>query len=577
MTTNSIHPGFIMMLMSILILIVPEKVRKYVFVSAPILALLSMLSLNENSVMEYIITDDIKLNFIHYDKTAAIFLIAFCIIAVIGTIYAAGAKTKHEMAAELLYAGCNMGVVLAGDCFSLIAFWELSALASAYVVYSGHNKRSERATFRYLLMHAFGGGMLLAGLLTYIVLYGNEITNLSSISGTPLFWVVLIGAAVNAAVPPLNSWLPDAYPESTIGGTVFLGSFTTKSAIYLLIRMFAGTNLLLWAGAIMAVYGVLMALLENDLRRLLSYHIISQLGYMIASLGVGGEWGIDGASAHAFNNIMYKGLLLMCAGAVIYATGKRKISELGGLGKKMPVVSICFLIASFSISGMPLFNGFGSKALIMHAVEESGNHIAFWLLTAASVGTWLSITLKINYFVFWKPTDKDIEVQEIPLHMQVAMIAGSAMCIVTGIFPKILYSITPYATDGHPFTVMHVLEYLILFAGATAVFFFFRERMEPHDELTLDFDWVYRKGLNKLVLFLSRVLHDAFDYCGVKVLAGIRALARVFSDPYILTRDSEKESIRDISIENEDQTIGDIILPGVIALAIIVIIGVIVI
>ena len=577
MIVNSIHPGFIMIVMSLLVMILPDKVRKYAFVAAPILAFISVLSLNKKSAMTYKINDNIVMNFIHYDRVAAIFLLAFCIIAIIATIYAMNAKTKQEMAAELMYAGCNLGVVLAGDCISLIAFWELSALASAYVVYSGHNKRAERAAFRYLLMHAFGGGMLLAGLLMYMSKYGNEIASLTKISGSPIYWIVLIGVAVNAAIPPLNSWLPDAYPESTIGGTVFLGSFTTKSAIYLLIRMFAGTELLIWVGAIMAVYGVLMALLENDLRRLLSYHIISQLGYMVASLGAGGAWGIDGAAAHAFNNIMYKGLLLMCAGAVIYATGKRKISELGGLGKKMPVVSICFLIASFSISGMPFFNGFGSKALIMHAVEESGNHIAFWLLTAASVGTWLSITLKINYFVFWKPTDKDIEVQEIPLHMKVAMIAASVLCVGTGILASLLYSITPYGTDGHPFTVMHVLEYLILFAGATAVFFFFGERMEPHDELTLDFDWIYRKGLNKLVLFLSRILHDTFDFCAVKVIGGVRILAAVFSDPYSLTKLSKKESIRDFSIENEDQTIGDIILPGIIALAIIVVVGVIVI
>ena len=575
MVVNSIHPGFIMIIMSLLVMVLPEKVRKYAFVAAPVLAFVSLLTLNKKSAMTYTINDNLVVNFIHYDRVAAIFLIAFCIIAIIATIYAMNAKTKQEMAAELMYAGCNLGVVLAGDCISLIAFWELSALASAYVVYSGHNKRAERAAFRYLLVHAFGGGMLLAGLLMYMSKYGNEIASLTKISGSPIYWIVLIGVAVNAAIPPLNSWLPDAYPESTIGGTVFLGSFTTKSAIYLLVRMFAGTELLIWVGAIMAVYGVLMALLENDLRRLLSYHIISQLGYMVASLGAGGAWGIDGASAHAFNHIMYKGLLLMCAGAVIYATGKRKISELGGLGRKMPLVAICFLIASFSISGMPFFNGFGSKALIMHAVEESGNHIAFWLLTAASVGTWLSITLKINYYVFWKPTDKDIEVQEIPLHMKVAMIAASVLCVGTGILASLLYSITPYATDGHPFTLMHILEYLILFVGATAVFFLFGERMEPHDEITLDFDWVYRKGLNKLVLFLSRILHDAFDFCAVKVLYGVRVLAAVFSDPYSLAKLSKSEWIKNLSIENEDQTIGDIIIRAIAALMIMLVIGII--
>lgn len=577
---NILHPGFIMIVMSLAVLLVPKKYSRAAYITAPVLALAASFLVDENSSLLYNISSRLDTELMSYDGLSRIFLLAYCIISLIAAIYASGTKNRFEMAASLVYAGSNMAVVLAGDCISVIIFWELSALASAYLVYSGNSLKSTRAAFRYLLVHAFGGGMLLAGLLSYMNLFeqfGGSLENISGLAGTPTFWIIFIGVAVNAAVPPINSWLPDAYPESTLGGTIFLGSFTTKTAIYLFIRMFAGTDWMVWIGAFMAIYGAVMALLENDLRRLFCYHIISQLGYMIASLAVDMAGGVDGAAAHAFNHIMYKGTLLMCAGAVIYATGKRKISELGGLGKKMPVTSACFLIASLSISGFPFLNGFASKALIMHAVEESGHAAAYWLLTAASVGTWLSIALKVNYFVFWKPTDKNIEVKPVPMNMKIGMIAGSAMCIATGLFPNLVYNITPYGTDGHPFTLMHILEYLILFTGATAVFWKLRKIMEPHDEISLDFDWIYRKGLNKLVLFLSRVLHDAFDYCGVKVLAGVRALARVFSDPYILTRDSEKESIRDISIENEDQTIGDIILPGVIALAIIVIIGVIVI
>jgi len=142
------------------------------------------------------------------------------------------------------------------------------------------------------------------------------------------YWLVFIGVAVNAAIPPLHTWVADAYPESTPAGTVYMGSFTTKVAIYALIRLFAGTEWLVIVGGLMAVFGACMALIENDLRKLLSYHIVSQLGMMVAGLATGLAVGIDGAALHAAFNILYKGVLLMAAGAVFVATGKKKISEL---------------------------------------------------------------------------------------------------------------------------------------------------------------------------------------------------------------------------------------------------------
>lgn len=571
---NMIHPGFIMIIMSLLVLALPKKYSKVAYLAAPLIALISLFTVGVDSSLLYKITDGLTVDFIHFDKLAFIFLLAYCVISVIASIYSAGTDNKLEMGAGLLYAGSNMGVVLAGDCISVIVFWELSALASCYLVYSRRTARSARVAFRYLLVHAFGGGMLLLGFLMYIFKYENSLDNIAHLTGTPVFWIILIGVAVNAAIPPLNSWLPDAYPESTYGGTIFLGSFTTKTAIYLLIRMFAGTEWLVWVGAFMAIYGAVMALMENDLRRLFCYHIISQLGYMIASLAVGGAWGIDGASAHALNHIMYKGTLLMCAGAVVFATGKRKISELGGLGKKMPLTAACFLIASFAISGVPFLNGFASKALIMHAVEHSGYEMAFWLLTAASVGTWLSIALKVNYFVFWGKTNKDVKIEnELPLNMKIGMVLGSLACIVTGIFPKLVYNITPFGTDANPFTLEHIFEYIVLFIGATIVFWLFIKKMEPHDEITLDFDWFYRKPLNGFILVISKALHSFFQWFHDLVLAGVRNVAAHFNNPYLWTENSENETIRNFSLSNEDHRVGSFINVNMFVLALIIIIA----
>lgn len=571
MYLNMLHPGLLMILVGLVALFLPKKAARWCYIATPIVALLSLFGLNEKSAFEYKITGDIKFYMINCDDLAFFFVLAFCIIAVIATIYSVQAETSHEMGAALIYAGCNMGVVLAGDCLSLIIFWELAAISSAYLVYCRHALKSVRAAFRYILVHAFGGSMLLVGFLMYMSKYGTGLNELTDIAGTGTFWVIFIGVAVNAAVPPINSWLPDAYPESTLGGTVFLGSYTTKAAIYLMIRLFAGTDWLIWVGAFMAVYGIIMALLENDIRRLLSYHIISQLGYMVAALAVGDMIGVGGAAAHAFTNIMYKGVLLMASGAVIYATGKRKISELGGLGRKMPFTSACFLIASLAIAGFPFLNGFASKALVMHAVEESGCTLAYWLLVAASIGTWLSITLKINYFVFWGPTDKDIDVKPIPTNMKVAMGIGSAICIITGVAPKLMFNLLPGDPSVSVFTASHIFEYIFLFVGASIIFFALRKKMAPHDELSLDFDWLYRKGLNKLVLVLSKLLYAIFDWCGTISVNGVRKASALLSDPYLFMK--KYEGWEDYSLRNEDKPVGNIVAASLIALLAMIVVG----
>ena len=569
---NMIHPAFIMIIMGVVVLCLPKKAAGWCYVLAPIAALASIFTLNSKSTFVYKVASGLKLNLVHFDSLAFVFLLAFCIIAVIATIYSAKAETNAEKAAGLIYAGCNMGVILAADCLSLIVFWELAAISSAYLVYCKRDRESERAMFRYILVHAFGGAMLLAGLLSYMFNYGNSLENITSIAGTGTFWVIFIGVAVNAAVPPISSWLPDAYPESTFGGTVFLGSYTTKAAIYLMIRLFAGTEWLVWVGAFMAVYGILMALLENDLRRLLSYHIISQLGYMVAALAMGGVLGVGGAAAHAFANIMYKGVLLMVAGAVIFATGKRKISELSGLGKQMPLEAICFLIASLAISGVPFLNGFASKALVMTAVEEGGYTVAFWMLTAASIGTWLSVTLKINWFAFWKPTDEPTEVKPVPLNMKVGIVLGTVICIITGLVPKVLYVLLPGRVELNPFTLARIFEYIVLFIGATIVFYILRKKMAPHDELSLDFDWFYRIVLNKFILAISKALYAIFDWCGNASVNGVRKVSALMSDPYLITEKSHFENITEMSLNNKDKRVGDIVLASLVGVAVMIIV-----
>ena len=574
-----LHPGIIMILFGILVMLLPRGFRKPLSIIAPVTAAWGFLQMTADSSLPYELTPYIKMEFIHLDSLAWTFMLVFCIIAVLNGIYGIGIQHRYECGMSMVYAGSVMGVILAGDCISLIIFWEISAFASMYVVYCKHDRASARASFRYILVHAFGGNMLLAGLIIYMFHYENSLGHLSDCIGEPCFWLIAIGIAVNAAIPPLHAWLPDAYPESTATGTVYLSSFTTKAAIYLMLRMMSGMTDLVWIGAIVAIYGACMAIMENGIRRLLAYHIVSQLGMMIAAAGVGGAIGIDAATAHAFTNILFKGVLMMGAGAVIYATGRSNITELGGLAKKMPVTAGCFLISSLAIAGLPGLSGFVSKALIMDAVHEAGYTVPALLLTAGGVGTLLSITLKINYYVFFGPCDdeKASEVEKkVPFSMNLAMVLGTAATVAIGIFPDKFYALMPYKTIVEPYHMGHVLEYVAIFIGGSIPFFLYLKKMKPHDEVTVDFDWFYRRPFNTLILKISHIIERIFRWCGIHSGRAAEYLRLHFSDPTLWTRNSRSVRIKNFSFENEDRLVGDIVTAIVTVFAAMLIIAAIV-
>ena len=478
MSWNNLHPGLVMILFGFIILALPEKCRKYLTLAGAVCAFCSFWMMDSHSTLPYKVTDNLTLQLIDTNGVSMVFLMVFVTIGVINAIYAMDLQNKWEAGITCIYAGSNMGIVLAGDLLSFIVFWEISAFASTYIIYARHCRRSSRAAFRYVLVHAFGGNMLLAGILVQIFHNGIGLANLSGNMHGAAFWLILIGVGVNAAIPPFNGWIADAYPEATIPGTVYLGSYTTKAAIYALITFFSGTHMLIYVGAFMAIFAACMALLENDIRRLLSYHIVSQLGMMVASLGVGSEIGVDGASAHAVTNIFFKGVLLMCAGSIMKATGTCKITELGGLRKKMPITAFCFLISSMAIAGFPFLSGFASKALIMESLHEYGEG-----------------------------------------------------------FPAIMITI----------------------AGGAIPFFIMLSIMKPHDEISMDFDWFYRRPLVKIVEALSKGLYRVFGWVDRHVLHGVQFFGTGLGNPYLWTEKSGNLKIKSMSFENEDRLIGDVI------------------
>lgn len=508
------HPGIILLIGAFLALISrPQVIRKVIMVMAPTLALISLLGINVGTdfILEFI--NGMELIPLKVDRLSWIFGLVFCIIALIANVYALHVNRRSENVAGLAYPGCSLGVVFAGDWITMIFFWEVMAVASVFLILNRKSPASLKAGFRYIMVHFFGGNLLLAGIFLKVSEGQIEITNLTN-TNNAAFWLILLGISINAAIPPLHAWLTDAYPEGTVSGSVFLSSFTTKVAVYALIRIFSGTEFLIWAGVIMALYGVVYAVLENDIRRLLAYHIISQVGYMVAAVGIGTYLALDGAAAHAYSHILYKSLLFMGTGAVIYATGRRKLTELGGLWRKMPLVVILYMVGAFSISGVPLFNGFISKSMIVSAAAYNGMPAVELLLYLASVGTFLHTGLKLPYFMFFGP-DRDIESKKLPSNMILAMIMGATLCILYGVVPSLLYQYLPFASTYQPFTMDHVVSTMQLLIATFAAFWIFKPKLGGEPTISVDTDWFYRKPL-------AYLLNNIIDLsCTIRYQSGI--------------------------------------------------------
>jgi multicomponent Na+:H+ antiporter subunit D len=493
MTPEWVHPGLVLIIGAWLLPLLGPRARRLTMILLPALALVDCMLMEPGTYGEVRFLG-LELVFGRVDRLSLIFSYVFALLALLGMIYALHVDDVAQHVAALTYAGAALGAALAGDFLSLFLFWELMALSAALLIWLRRERRASAAGFRYLLMHVFGGLCLLGGIVLQWSHTGSlAFGDMSPYTGSPAFILILVAFLLNAAVPPLGAWLPDSYPEATATGAVFLTAFTTKSAVYTLIRGYAGTEILVWWGAGMAVYGVVYAVLENDARRLLAYHIISQVGYMVCGVGIGTTLALNGAAAHAFAHILYKALLFMGAGAVLHATGLRKLSDMGGLYKTMPFTLALYMVGAFAISAVPLFSGFVSKAMVVSAAGESHMAAIFLLLTLASSGTFLHTGLKLPYYMFFS-RDRAIRAQEPPRNMLVAMGLAAAACVVIGVVPTLLYSYLPYPADYAPYTVRHVLATLGLLGFTALGFFLMLKHLDPEPIISLDTDWFYRKG-----------------------------------------------------------------------------------
>tara|TARA_R110002167_G_scaffold4648_4_gene21949 strand:+ start:30923 stop:32617 length:1695 start_codon:yes stop_codon:yes gene_type:complete len=508
-----LSPAWPLFIGALLAALTSGRLRALVMLVAPVLGALWLYQLQPGLIGETELLG-YQLKPVRIDRLSLLFGYVFHLAALIGVIYALHLRDRLQHVAALAYAGSAVGAVFAGDLLTLFIYWELLALTSALLVFARRSGRALAAGVRYLLLQVGSGVLLLAGAILYSA-DGNGLAFNHIGLDAPGGWLIFVAFGIKSAFPLLHGWLTDAYPEATPTGTVFLSVFTTKVAIYALARGFAGTELLIYIGALMACFPIFYAVIENDLRRVLAYSLINQLGFMVVGIGIGTELALNGAVGHAFAHIIYKALLMMSMGAVLQVTGEIRGSELGGLYKKMPKTTLLCLVGAVSISAFPLFSGFVSKSMVMSAALQQGDEVIWLALLFASAGVFHHAGIKIPFFAFFGRDSKFVaSAHEPPANMLLAMAIAAAFCIGIGLFPGDFYALLPYALDYTAYDVSHVLAQLQLLAFSALAFTWLKlSGIYPPElrSVNLDADWLYRRGL-PVAASRARTLASPWDH-----------------------------------------------------------------
>jgi multicomponent Na+:H+ antiporter subunit D len=520
MTSLTVPPGLVLIFGGLLLPFATGWLRSVVLLGLPLVTLWLVTEVPDGEIL--------KLSFLGFelvpvrgDRLSRLFAFVFALMAFAGGLFALRQERTTELTAAFVYAGSAIGVALAGDLISVFIYWEMMAVGSMLVIWCG-TASSRGAGLRYAAVHLFGGVLLMAGIAGEIAASGTTAFAKLDLSTLPR-WLILAGFLINTGAPPVSAWLPDAYPEASWSGMVFLSAFTTKAAVYVLLRGFPGADLLIWVGLFMVFYGIVYAILENDMRRILAYSIVNQVGFMVAGIGIGTEMALNGAAAHAFTHIIYKALLLMSAGSVLLMTGRRKCTDLGGLFRTMPLTCACGIVGALSISSFPLTSGFVSKSMIAEGAAEQHLALVWFLLAAASAGVFLHAGIKFPWFVFFHK-DAGLRPAEPPINMQLAMLLFAALCIGLGVAPGLLYAALPHPVVYVPYTASHVLSQLQLLLFSGLAFFLMLGWLKRTLTITLDTDWLWRRLGPAIFASLDKAAEAAWNKLTAGTLSAVHRL-----------------------------------------------------
>ena len=537
---DSFPPGWLLIFGGLLVPLFRGRARSAYMLLLPALGFLQLLVIPDGELLRLSIFD-YSLTPVRVDPLSHVFGYIFHIAAFLGMIFALRVKDSGQHVAAFVYAGSAIGAVFAGDLITLFVYWEIAAISSVFLIWARRSERSHRAGMRYLIFQIASGVLLLAGTLAHFYQTGSlafDYLGINSLGGM----LILIAFGIKCAFPLLHNWLEDAYPEATVTGTVFLSSFTTKMAVYALARGFPGTEQLIWIGAIMAAFPIFYAVIVNDLRRVLTYSMNNQLGFMVVGVGIGTELALNGAAAHAFADILFKGVLFMSMGAVLLRTGTVKGSELGGLYKSMPWTAAFCIVGAASISAFPLFSAFATKSMILSATAENHYAFVYFVLLFASAGVFHHSGIKIPYFAFFGH-DSGIRCKEAPRNMLIAMGLAASLCIGIGVFPGVLYNILPFPVDYEPYTVTHVITQLqLLFWSAVAFAWLNWVGLYPPElrSVNLDSDWVVRRLVPRMfgpvTRAFARLWTGILDQLGRRATATLQTVHRHHGPQGVLER-----------------------------------------
>ena len=511
---------------AIMVALLPHRLGQVILLATPLAGGLVLLGMTADATLQWNIMN-LVLEPLRVDRLSLLFGYLFHIAAFLGVVFSLHLRDRLQSSASLLYAGSALGAVFAGDLLTLFFFWEILALTSAFLIFARKTERARRAGIRYLFIQVVSGGLLLAGTLMLYRESGSLAFNHIGL-GTFASGLIFLAFGIKCAFPLLHNWLTDAYPEATVTGTVFLSAFTTKVAVYALARGFAGTEALVYIGAVMTCFPIFYAVIENDLRRVLAYSMINQIGFMVVGVGLGTALAVNGAIAHAFNEVIFKGLLMMSMGAVLYRTGKMNGSDLGGLYKSMPITTTLCIVGAASISAFPLFSGFVSKSMVMVAVLDEGHPVVWLALLFASAGVFHHAGIKIPFFAFFAH-DSGIRTPEPPLNMLIAMSIAAILCVFIGSYPWLLYSLLPFEVNYVPFDRSHVLAQFQLLVFSAAAFAWLKISGIYPPELhatNIDVEWFYRRLAPRAVQRVGRFVSSTGDAAALALRGGHKSLMR---------------------------------------------------
>jgi multicomponent Na+:H+ antiporter subunit D len=525
----NINPGFWVIAAGLVCALIPKTpathyLRKLILISAPVFAawLIFIIKTDVEVLGGILNFGPIELTTLRIDNLSVVWGYLFCLAGLINGIYGLHEKCRITDSSALIYTGAAIAGVLAGDMITLFIMWEITAISSVFLVWKG-GERAYAAGMRYLAIQVLSGVMLLGGAVMVAESRGGDFMFTYIGLDTPGGWLMLIAMGIKCGFPLLHNWMQDAYPKASITGTVILASFTTKFAIYALARGFPGTDILIWIGAIMTCFPVFFAVVENDLRRVLAYSLNNQLGFMVAGIGIGSALAMNGVVGQVFVHVIFKGLLFMSIGAVMYRTGTAKASELGGLFRSMPFTAVLCLIGAGSIAAFPLLAAFVTKAMILAAAIEEHLWVPFAMMLFASAGVMEHSGIKVPHFTFFAH-DSGRRVKEAPWNMLLAMGLAGFLCIylalpIPGGGYHLLYDLMPFEMDYpyKPYTWDHVVFQLqLLFAAIFAFTLLKRYKLYPAERRAeiVDSDWLYRKAGFGAVTWISAMWDRASVHIG---------------------------------------------------------------